>query len=215
MCGIVGAFGTRGNFTMEALHKATEALYHRGPDGRQHWMSEDGRVGLGHSRLSIIDLEGGTQPLQNEDGSIHAVVNGELYDFERIRRGLEEKGHRFSTASDSEILIHLYEESGVDALHELRGEFAFILYDSNTRRLFAARDRFGVKPLYYTYFNNVLYLASEIKALLAAGADAVWDEESLYISFHLGVVPMQDRTFFKGVYQVPPAHYMIASNDQY
>ncbi|WP_025688004.1 asparagine synthase (glutamine-hydrolyzing) [Paenibacillus zanthoxyli] len=215
MCGIFGHYCDVGNVEMETLEKATATLFHRGPDGRRIWISEDRKVGLGHTRLSIIDLEGGNQPLENEDGRVHAVVNGEIYDFERIRGELQAKGHRFKTASDSEILIHLYEEKGLDALQELRGEYAFIIWDSKNERLIAARDRFGVKPLYYSFHQGALFLASEIKALLAAGVPAQWDEESFYISCHFGFTPMQERSLIKGVFQIPPGHVMVATKYQH
>src|SRR5262249_18379774 len=152
----------------------------------------------GHARLSIIDLATGDQPLSSEDGSVHAVVNGELYDFQRIRAGLEARGHRFGTRSDSEIVIHLYEDLGPACLHELRGEFAFAPGDENARTLFAARDRFGIKPLYYARHGGALYLASEIKALLAAGVPARWDRDSFFQYTQL-LTTQEDRTQFEGI----------------
>src|SRR5262249_44202614 len=125
MCGIVTFFSRSHPISEEALRSATEVLHHRGPDGRKQWISPQRTVGLGHARLSIIDLETGDQPLANEDGSVHAVVNGEFYDFQRVRESLEAGGHHFSTRSDSEILLHLYEDLGPACLHHLRGEFAF------------------------------------------------------------------------------------------
>jgi asparagine synthase (glutamine-hydrolysing) len=127
MCGIVGALGSPGNVNSDCLRAAVRALTHRGPDNQSVWVSRDHRIGLGHSRLSIIDLGGGDQPIANEDETIRVVVNGEFYDFERIRRDLQARGHVFRTHSDSEILIHLYEEFGVHCLEHLRGEFAFLL----------------------------------------------------------------------------------------
>ncbi|MBX4258453.1 asparagine synthase (glutamine-hydrolyzing) [Clostridium estertheticum] len=215
MCGVFGSFCDQGNLSMDRLERATSTLYHRGPDGKEVWMSKDKRIGLGHTRLSIIDLEGGQQPLKNEDESICAVVNGEIYDFKRIQGELQAKGHRFRTNSDSEVLVHLYEELGLDALHELRGEFAFILWDSKNQRLIGGRDRFGIKPLYYSFFNNTLFLASEIKALLAAGVPAKWDDESFYIGSHLGFTTMQNRSLFKGVFQVPAGHVLVANKYQH
>ena len=215
MCGIFGTFCDNGNLNIDTLEKATSILNHRGPDGKEVWMSKDRRVGLGHTRLSIIDLEGGKQPLENEDGSICAVVNGEIYDFERIQDELKAKGHKFRTRSDSEILVHLYEDLGLDAIHELRGEFAFILWDSKNQRLISGRDRFGIKPLYYSFFHDTLFLASEIKALLAAGVPAEWDDESFYISSHFAFCPNQDRTLFKRVFQVPAGHLMVANKYQH
>ncbi|MFN2427434.1 MAG: asparagine synthase (glutamine-hydrolyzing), partial [Candidatus Binatia bacterium] len=184
-------------------------LHHRGPDGQRQWISPDGRVGLGHARLSIIDLATGDQPLASEDESIRAVVNGEFYDFERIRRDLEGRGHRLRTRSDSEIVLHLYEDFGTDCFRHLRGEFAFVLWNERTRTLLAARDRFGIKPLYYAEHDGTLILASEIKALFAAGVPARWDMESFFDANSL-IVPRQDRSLFDGVKQVPPGHYLLA-----
>lgn len=166
-------------------------------------------MGLGHSRLSIIDLTGGDQPLANEDGSLHLVVNGEFYDFERIRADLQQRGHTLRTRSDSEIVLHLYEDFGTQCLPHLRGEFAFALWDASQQALFAARDRFGIKPLYYAWHQDTLYLASEVKALFAAGVPARWDHE--YFHQHATGPSLNDRTLYAGVHQVPPGHYLIAT----
>src|SRR5262249_10949585 len=149
-----------------ALEQATRSLTHRGPDGQRWWVSDDRRVGLGHARLSIIDLASGDQPIPGEDEGLRIVVNGEVYGFARAQRDLGGRGHRLRTRSDSEIALHLYEDLGTDCLHRLRGEFAFALWDGPNDTLFAARDRFGIKPLYYAHDGRTLYLASEIKALL-------------------------------------------------
>lgn len=194
----------------QALARATDRLGHRGPDQRQQWVSPDERVGLGHARLSIIDLETGDQPIANEDGQVWIIVNGEFYEFEKTRRELLARGHRLRTQSDSEIALHLYEEYGSRCLEHLRGEYAFIIWDEKQKRLFAARDRFGVKPLFYTILGKTLYLASEVKALFAAGAPARWDRDSLFQ--HLFACMDQDRTLFKDVYQVPPGHYLLADS---
>ena len=212
MCGIVSMF-SRGNPISEAtLRTATGTLHHRGPDGRKQWISPSRRVGLGHARLSIIDLATGDQPLASEDGAVHAVVNGEFYDFQRIRGELEARGHRFATRSDSEILVHLYEERGTSCVHDLRGEFAFVLWDETSQTVFAARDRFGIKPLYYARHKDTLYIASEIKALFAAGVPARWDHEAVF-QFHNFLTYEQDRTAFEGVYQVPPGHFLLATRN--
>src|SRR6476620_8530889 len=209
MCGIA-AFFSRGNpVPAKALQRATHVLQHRGPDSQGFWFSADQRVGLGHARLSVIDLTTGDQPIANEDERIHIVVNGEFYDFERQRRELERRGHLFRTRSDSEIAVHLYEEVGAHCVQQLRGEFAFVLWDGANQTLFAARDRFGIKPLYYGVHNDTLYLASEIKALFAAGVPARWDHEYFYQ--HATGPAMSDRTLFEGVYQVPPGHYLTAT----
>jgi asparagine synthase (glutamine-hydrolysing) len=210
MCGIVALFSRRDSISVSALHRAIQSLYHRGPDGQRHWISQDRRVGLGHARLSIIDLLTGDQPIANEDGRVRIVVNGEFYGYEAIRRELHESGHQLSTRSDSEIALHLYEDFGVQCLHRLRGEFAFVLWDETNQTMFAARDRFGIKPLFYTFHKETLYLASEVKALFAAGVPARWDAESVYHSVEFGAHPV--RTLFDNVFQVPPGHYLLATD---
>jgi asparagine synthase (glutamine-hydrolysing) len=212
MCGIVGVFSRSAPIAPETLERATKSLYHRGPDGQQWWMSPDRRVGLGHARLSIIDLTTGDQPIANEDEKLRIIVNGELYDYEAVQKELEQSGHRLRTKSDSEIALHLYEELGAHCLQRLRGEFAIILWDSVNRTLFAARDRFGIKPLFYSLHENTLYLASEVKAIFAAGVPARWDPEAVYNSFEFGGPQM--RTLYDGVFQIPPGHYMIATEQR-
>ena len=211
MCGIAAFFSRRNSVSELALKRATNVLHHRGPDSEGLWFSNDRRVGLGHARLSIIDLTTGDQPIANEDERIRIIVNGEFYDFERQRRELEERGHRFRTRSDSEIALHLYEEFGAHCVQHLRGEFAFVLWDEQSQTLFAARDRFGIKPLYYSLHNGTLYLASEVKALFAAGVPAEWDHEYFYQ--HATGPSMPDRTLFEGVHQVPPGHCLIATTN--
>jgi asparagine synthase (glutamine-hydrolysing) len=213
MCGIAAFFSHGQPVAMTSLECATASMRHRGPDNQRHWLSSNGRVGLGHARLSIIDLSGGDQPIASEDGRLRIVVNGEFYDFERIRRELEARGHRFRTKSDSEIALHLYEDFGVHGLTQLRGEFAFVLWDANNQTLFAARDRFGIKPLFYAWHNDTLFLASEAKALFAAGVPARWDHESFY--HHATGPALADRTLFAGVHQVPPGHYLLATPNSF
>ncbi|HZD04909.1 MAG TPA: asparagine synthase (glutamine-hydrolyzing), partial [Longimicrobiales bacterium] len=207
MCGVAAILSSDGPLAPECLDRAVARLHHRGPDARGRWTTPDGRVGLGHARLSIIDLESGDQPMANEDGSLHAVVNGEFYDFERIRGELASQGHRFRTRSDSEILLHLYEETGAHCLHRLRGEFAFVLWDGRNRTLFAGRDRFGVKPLFFAEHHGTLYLASEAKALFAAGVPAAWDPETVYLG---GFLRPTHHTLYRGVRSLPPGHYLVA-----
>jgi asparagine synthase (glutamine-hydrolysing) len=211
MCGLVAIFSTGRPVCEAKLWRATETLSHRGPDLRRCWIDAGGRIGLGHARLSIIDFETGAQPIASENEDIRIAVNGEFYDFEKIRDGLERRGHRFRTRGDSEIALHLYQERGVESLKELRGEFAFVVWDEPNQTLFAARDRFGIKPLYYAIVGDTLYLASEVKALFAAGVSAEWDPDSFYQQ--LFVFLNQDRTLFKGVSQVPPGHYLMATSD--
>ena len=210
MCGIVAIYSRRNLVDPAVLEKATRRLYHRGPDGQRQWVSPDGLVGLGHARLSIIDLTTGDQPIASEDGRKHIIVNGEFYDFENTQRKLELAGHHLRTRSDSEIALHLYEDLGIQCLHELRGEFAFVLWDENNRTLFAARDRFGIKPLFYAVHRETLYIASEAKALFEAGVPARWDAESVAQATEFG--SHQVRTLFDGVFQVPPGHYLVATD---
>jgi asparagine synthase (glutamine-hydrolysing) len=191
------------------IERATKSLYHRGPDGQRHWIGFGGRVALGHARLSIIDLTTGDQPIASEDGRTRIIVNGEFYGYESIQKELEQASHRLRTRSDSEIALHLYEDFGTQCLHRLRGEFALVLWDERNRTMFAARDRFGIKPLFYAFHNETLYLASEVKALFAAGVPRRWDSESVSQSVEFGGHP--DRTLCEGVLQVPPGHYLIAT----
>jgi asparagine synthase (glutamine-hydrolysing) len=208
MCGIVAIYTPHGQVTGDALARATARLHHRGPDARHQWIAPHGRIGLGHARLSIIDLVTGDQPIVSEDGRRHLIVNGELYDFPRIRRELEQAGHQFRTHSDSEIALHLYEDQGPDCLHRLRGEFALILWDEARERLFAARDRFGIKPLFFASHQGALYLASEVKALFEAGVPARWSRIGMFNATVMGGTPTE--TLFDGVSQVPPGHYLLA-----
>lgn len=210
MCGIVAMFSNQDPIPAESLRRATRSLIHRGPDEQHQWLAPDGRVGLGHTRLAIIDLVTGAQPIASEDGNLRIVVNGEFYDFERIRRELETRGHRFRTHSDSEIALHLYEEMGPACLDHLRGEFAFVIWDERNKTLFAARDRFGIKPLFYAQVDGALYLASEVQALFAADAPANWDRESMFQNLFLCVD--QDRSLFEGIRQVPAGHYLVAAH---
>ena len=210
MCGITAVLSKHRQIEHRTMAAGTESLHHRGPDGHGHWFSPDKRVGLGHTRLSIIDLTTGDQPIANEDESLHIVANGEFYDFEKIRATLEARGHRFRTKSDSEIALHLYEDYGPECLHHLRGEYAFVIWDQNNQRLFAGRDRFGVKPLFYAEQDGALYLASEIKALFAMGVRAAWSSEAIYAGAF--ILP-GERTLFDGVQAVPPGHYLRATRE--
>ena len=209
MCGIAALFSRRDPISAAVVARATQSLFHRGPDGQRYWIAKDKRVALGHARLSIIDLTTGDQPIASEDESIRVIVNGQFYAYESIQRELEKAGHRLRTRSDSETALHLYEDLGTQCLHRLRGEFAFVLWDEPHRSIFAARDRFGIKPLFYAFHRETLYLASEVKALFAAGVPARWDAESVFHSVEYG--GHQIRTLFDGVFQVPPGHYLLAT----
>lgn len=207
MCGIIAAVASRGAVSGEALRRATRRLHHRGPDAQRVWVASHCRAGLGHARLSIIDLTTGDQPIESEDGRLRIVANGEFYDFEHLRTELERQGHVFRTRSDSEIALHLYENRGPHSLHSLRGEFAYAIWDERDGVLFAARDRFGIKPLYYTVHNGTFYLASEVKAFAELGVPMHWDHETLY-DVHFVTHP-PDRSLFAGIYQLPPGSYLL------
>jgi asparagine synthase (glutamine-hydrolysing) len=209
MCGIVAIFSRRDAISPALVERATKSLYHRGPDGQRQWISPDGKIGLGHARLSIIDLSTGDQPIASEDERIRIIVNGEFYGYEAIQHELQGRGHRLRTKSDSEIALHLYEDFGLQCLHYLRGEFAIVLWDETRRRLIAVRDRFGIKPLFYAWHKDALYLASEVKALFAAGVPARWDEESVFHAVSFG--KHQTRTLYDGVFEVPPGHFLLAT----
>ena len=210
MCGIFALFSRRNPIQLETVQRATARLHHRGPDGQRHWISDDRKVGLGHARLSIIDLTTGDQPIASADQRTHLIANGEFYGYEATRRELQEAGHTLRTKSDSEIALHLYRDLGPQCLHRLRGEFAFVIWDETERVMFAARDRFGIKPLFYALHEDTLYFASEVKALFAAGVPARWDTENFWQMVEQG--GYQARTLFHGVFQVPPGHYLIATD---
>ena len=211
MCGIVAAVSREGGVSAEALQRATRRLQHRGPDSWRVWVDPQCRAGLGHSRLSIIDLTTGAQPIANENAQLHIVVNGEFYDFERIRCDLERRGHEFRTRSDSEIALHLFEDEGTRSVHALRGEYAYAIWDERDGVLFAARDRFGIKPLYYAIHDGTFVLASEVKAFAEFGVPLEWDREMLYDAHFVTHSP--DRSLFAGVHQLPPGHYLMTDGE--
>ncbi len=208
MCGIVAILSNTKPVTTPDVERAVRVLAPRGPDEQHCWVADDGRIGLGHARLSIIDSLTGSQPIPSEDSKLRIIVNGEFYDFERIRADLENRGHRFRTRSDSEIALHLYEDFGAECLAHLRGEFAFAIWDAANNILFAARDRFGIKPLFYYHDGEMLILASEAKAIFAVGIRAEWDHESVFQNLFFTFD--QDRSLFKHIRQVPPGHYLRA-----
>src|SRR2546426_880120 len=209
MCGILGGW-TQSKLPREAIEEALCRLRHRGPDNAG--IHESGLVFLGIRRLSIIDLNGGHQPMFNEDGSLAVVLNGEIYNYVEKMSELKACGHVFRTASDTEVLVHLYEERGEQMLNELRGMFAFAIWDLRKRKLFLARDRFGKKPIYYTRTKDGGFLfASELKALksLAGAAGEAWKirGQAIYDYLSLCVVPQPD-TVYEGVWMLPPASWM-------
>jgi asparagine synthase (glutamine-hydrolysing) len=207
-CGLVATLNKRKNaIPFTKIDAALESIKHRGPDHVSRWTNSSGKVTLGHTRLSIIDLEGGHQPISNESGDVTIVVNGELYDFERIRNELQNKGYKFKTKSDSEILLHLYQEYGIGMFEHLRGEFAFVIWDERSQSLVFGRDRFGIKPLFYAYDKNgTLCLASEMKALFKLGVECIWNESNI-----LNGLCNKGFLLFKGITPVPPGHYVITS----
>ena len=209
MCGIVAIWSPGRPVSRAVIQKATDVLHHRGPDGSGLWISPDGRVGLGHARLSIIDLTTGDQPIANEDEQLQIVVNGEFYGYQAIRERLARAGHRLRTRSDSEIVLHLYEGKGTQCVHDLRGEFAFVLWDGRTNTLVAVRDRFGIKPLFWAVHEGALILASEVKALFAAGVPARWNWWDVYHGWW--GAPEHSSTLFEGVRQIPPGYFLTAT----
>src|SRR5213593_953700 len=203
MCGIAGLIsaGPRPD-TAELVRRMTAALAHRGPDGEGCWM--DDQAALGHRRLAIIDVAGGAQPLVNETGSVRVVSNGEIYNYRALRAELEARGHRFQTASDCETIVHLYEDEGPDAIARLHGMFALAIWDRAARRLVLARDRLGIKPLFYTSGSAGFAFASEIKALVAAGlTERRVDAGALRHYLSCGYVPGGD-TIYQDVQRVAP-----------
>ena len=205
MCGICGYINPEGARD-EAIERMAASLRHRGPDGQG--ILTHGSVAFGHRRLSIIDLEGGRQPMTNEDGSVWITFNGEIYNYREIRRGLEDR-HRFKTHSDTEVILHLYEEKGEKCLEDLRGMFAFAIYDFRERKLFAARDHLGQKPFYYHHDGSRFSFASEIKALLALSPElAELDETALYEYLTLRIIA-PPRSMFRKIRKLPPAHFLV------
>lgn len=206
MCGIAGFVNDMPiDVKCPVLQRMTDMIAHRGPDSEGHYIDE--HAALGHRRLSIIDLGGGQQPIYNEDGSKVITFNGEIYNYQTLREELIAAGHTFTTKSDTEVLLHGYEQWGVDLLQRVRGMFTFVIWDKNKQELFGARDHFGIKPFYYAKMNGTFMYASEIKSLLRH-PDFVKElnAEALkpYMTFQY---PAIGETFFKGVYKLPEGHY--------
>ncbi len=208
MCGIVGIYNVDGApVSFEVLERMTRLLTHRGPDEQDYWL--EGNVALGHCRLSIIDVETGHQPLSNEDGSIWIVYNGEVYNYIELRPSLIDRGHRLRTRSDTEVIVHLYEDNGPGCPQHLRGMFAMAIWNKKDKSLFLARDRIGIKPLFYAVLPHTIMFASEIKSLLShPDLRTELDYPSLldYLSFRYVPAP---RTLFKHVYKLKPGHFLL------
>ena len=214
MCGIAGKlnFNSANRIEHTEITSMLASIAHRGPDGEGVHL--DGPVGLGHCRLSIIDLSTGAQPMANEDQTVWIVFNGEIYNFQELRNRLIAAGHVFRSRSDTEVILHLYEELGPDCVSELRGMFAFAIWDSNRRRLFVARDRVGIKPLYYFQSDSSLWFASELKSIISdPDVPRNLDPSAIRRFLAFNYVP-GEQTLFKGLQKLLPGHYLIAENGQ-
>lgn len=211
MCGIAGIMAFDGKkISTSELKKMTECMVHRGPDDDGFFTFDS--VGLGMRRLSIFDVEGGHQPLSNEDGDLKLVLNGEIYNHVELRQQLIARGHVFRTGSDAEVVLHLYEEKGVDALAELNGMFAFALYDSHRKALWIGRDRIGIKPLFYAMDHDRIVFASDAKAIRSVYKTNIESQQILkYLA--LGYVSGEE-TLWQGVTKLPPGHYLWIENDK-
>ena len=211
MCGIAGIFSrsnTNPDFESD-ICRMLAMLRHRGPDEFGYYLND--RAVLGSARLSIIDIQTGQQPISNEDQSLWIVFNGEVFNFVELRQSLQKRGHRFKTETDTEVVLHLYEDLGPKFLEQLNGQFAVAIWDEKAQTLFLARDRLGVRPLYYALFANKLFFASEIKAILAVSPiQACIDPDSLQEMFTYWS-PITPRTIFRGILEVSPGHYLLAT----
>ncbi|MEK7448701.1 MAG: asparagine synthase (glutamine-hydrolyzing), partial [Planctomycetota bacterium] len=221
MCGIC-AISSQHPISEETIKRMTTVLAHRGPDDEGIYLGNkllvNGyqlSVALGHRRLAIIDLSpAGHQPMSNEDKTIRLVYNGELYNFHELKNDLEKQGHKFTSQSDAEVIIHSYEQSGPDCVKKFNGIFAFALWDEKQSRLFLARDHFGVKPLYYTRNNKFFAFASEIKALLEIPGMAREIDPCALDNFLTYRFVPSPQTMFKNIYKLPPAHYLIFEKNE-
>jgi len=209
MCGICGKLEFERNLSVKAglVRSMLDTIRHRGPDDEGIYVSS--QVGLGHRRLSIIDLASGHQPLCNENGTIWIVFNGEIYNYRELRALLLDKGHVLKTQTDTEVIVHLYEELGPRCLEKLRGMFAFALWDENTRTLFLARDRVGIKPLYYTLTDQAIVFASEIKAILADPAVKRELAPEIIDRFLTFLYVPGEETLLRGIHKLAPGHYLL------
>jgi asparagine synthase (glutamine-hydrolysing) len=201
MCGICGVVSASGSVDQERLAGMSGTLVHRGPDSAGEFV--DGTAGLASRRLSIIDLETGDQPIANEDGTLHVVQNGEIYNYRELRRELERAGHTFRTQGDTEVLLHLYEQHGDGFAERLRGMFALAIWDAPRRRLVLARDRFGIKPLYYRDAGGELAFASELRALPRGEIDL--DALESFLAFNSIPAPL---TIFRDTRKLPAGHLL-------
>jgi len=214
MCGIAGIvnLGQQQPISSDALRRMVSIQQHRGPDESGAYI--DDHIGLAHARLSIIDLSEGIQPIHNEDKSLWIIYNGEVFNYPELRQELIKLGHKFYTTSDTEVILHLFEEKGVNCLNDLNGQFAFAIWNSNDRTLFLARDRVGIIPLHYTIQNERLYFSSEVKAIfMNSEVQRSLDPESLDQIFTYWTT-LPGKTVFNNIKEVPPAHYMLISPNE-
>jgi asparagine synthase (glutamine-hydrolysing) len=213
MCGLTGIFEYQRHteIAQDLIHRMNETIVHRGPDDEGIFVGPG--IGLGFRRLSIIDLSGGHQPISNEDGSIWVMLNGEIYNYPELRKEMLEKGHTLATRSDTETIVHLYEEHGEDCFARLRGMFSVIIWDSTRRKLLMARDRLGKKPLFYSADAKRILFGSELKCLLAGDSlDRDMDPQALCDYFSFGYIPAP-KTIYRSVRKVLPGHYIVVSGD--
>ena len=217
MCGINGIYAyrdTAGHVDERELVQTRDHMGARGPDGKGIWISRDRRVALGHRRLSIIDLSvTGAQPMTSVDGKLVVTFNGEIYNFRDLRQGLKARGSKFRSASDTEVLLHLYAEKGEAMVHELRGMFAFGIWNDESKKLFLARDPYGIKPLYYSDNGSTLRFASQVKALVAGGKISHEIEPAAQVGFYLwGSVP-EPFTIYSQIRALPAGCTITVGRD--
>ncbi len=215
MCGIIGRINYDKAIDREIFIAMRDTLIHRGPDGCGLYISENEKTAIGHRRLSFLDLtEAGTQPISNETGKIRLTINGEIYNYKELRKILQDKGHVFNSETDSEVVVHGYEEWGTEVLNHLNGMFAFGLWDDTQKLLFLARDRFGIKPLYYYKSKNTFIFSSEIKAIVkdpAIPRNINFKSFSDYFVYRYIPSP---NTIWENIFKLPPAHYLIVKNNE-
>ena len=210
MCGIAGYWERDGQGSVARVKSMCDQIIHRGPDDEGFHV--DGGCAIGMRRLSIIDLATGHQPISNEDGTVWIVFNGEIYDYQSLREDLARKGHRFATKSDTETIVHLYEEEGVEGISRLRGMFAFCIWDARKQQMLLVRDRFGKKPLYYSAGPKGLYFGSELKCLRAAGVPMEIDDEALRLYFQFNYIP-DPLSPYRNVRKLPPGSWLTCDRD--
>src|SRR5918992_183740 len=217
MCGINGIFAFNDSFACdeELATRMRDTMTHRGPDDGDTWVSPEGRLALGHRRLSIVDLSpAGHNPMPNEDGTVWITYNGEVYNHRALREELEAKGHVYRSNTDTETILHLYEEEGPRCVERLQGMFGFAIWDSRTQELFLARDRLGIKPVYFAQPAGGFVFASEIKALLEHPAISPDLDEEAFVHYLTFVCTPAPLTMFKGIHKLAPGERMTVLRDR-